>query len=331
MSGPVKNATDESTTVDNATAGRDSTGVSAWAQRASDSIERMIEKLLQRRRPAWPLAIMRIMFGFVLLTWTLTMALDVDDLLGSDAIVPNQFATQGRWRYFDLDTTEAIWVALVVLIVASLALIIGWRPTIWFAVTFVVLVAVQRRNPVILNSGDLLLRDFAVLLALSPTGAALSVDRWRRHGRAALRTAPLVAPWGLRLLQLQLMVVYFFAFWSKSGDLWREGTAVSTVFRIGDLARFESPAWLVSNIVIIAVFTWGALAIELSLAMLLWVKRLRPVLIVLGIALHLFIDLFIIVGFFGPLMVTGLMAFPDADRIDRLVGRRWPIRTATTR
>ena len=58
--------------------------------------------------------------------------------------------------------------------------------------------------------------------------------------------------------------------------------------------------------------------------MLLWVKRLRPLLIVLGLSLHVLIDMFIIVGFFGPLMVTGLMAFTDADRIDRFVQRRWP-------
>jgi hypothetical protein len=279
--------------------------------------------LLRRRRPAWPLVIMRIMYGFVLLAWTLTMALDVDGLLGSDALVPSRFATQGRWRYFDLETTGAVWIALIVLVAAAIAIIVGWRPTEWFILTFLVLVAVQRRNPVILNSGDLVLRNFALLLAMSPTGAALSVDRWRRYGRAALRTSPKVAPWGLRLLQLQVMVIYFFAFWSKSGDLWRDGTAVSTVFRIGDLARFDSPEWLVSNVIIIALFTWGALAIELSLSMLLWVKRLRPFLIVLGISLHVFIDVFIIVGFFGPLMVTGLMAFTDAERIDRLVQRRW--------
>lgn len=319
MAKQTTNRTDADTTVE-----------SGLIDRATAAIERGTDVLLQRRRPAWPLAIMRIMYGFVLLGWTLTMAVDVDDLLGSDALVPSEFATSGSWRYFALESTGAVWIALLVLVVAAIAIIAGWRPTEWLVLTFILLVAVQRRNPVILNSGDLVLRNFAVLLALVPTGAALSVDRWRRHGRAALRTAPMVAPWGLRLLQLQMMVIYFFAFWSKSGDLWREGTAVSTVFRIGDLSRFESPDWLVSNVVIIAIFTWGALAIELGLALLLWVKRLRPLLILLAISLHLFIDVFIIVGFFGPLMVTGLMAFTDADRIDRFVDRRWRRAAAST-
>ena len=297
------------------------TVLAAVAERSRAAIERGTDRLLERRRPAWPLASIRIMYGVVLLGWTVTMSFDAMDLLGSDALVPSRFATQGRWRWFELDSTAASWAAMILLGLAAIAIIVGWRPTLWFLMAFILLVAVQRRNPVILNSGDLVIRNFALLLALCPTGAALSVDRLRRHGRAALRTAPLVAPWGLRLLQLQMMVIYFFAFWSKSGDLWRDGTAVSTVLRIGDLTRFDVPDWLTANVLIIAVFTWGALFIEVGLAFLLWAKPLRPVLIVLGISLHLFIDVFIVVGFFGPLMITGLVAFADADWIDRVASR----------
>lgn len=281
-----------------------------------------MDVLLHRRRPAWPLAVMRISFGLIVLAWTVSLAFDASDLLGSDAIVPVQFATEGRWNWFALESTGAVWVALVVLMVAAISIVVGWRPTEWLLLTFLVLVAVQRRNPVILNSGDLLLRNFALLLALCPTGAALSVDRWRRFGRDALRTAPLVAPWGLRLVQLQMMLVYFFAFWSKSGELWRNGTAVSTVFRLDDLTRLDAPGWIVANALIIAAFTWGTLAVELALAALLWCKPLRPLLVVLAVLLHLSIDLFVLVGFFGPIMLTGLVAFSDPDRWGERVTRR---------
>ena len=161
-----------------------------------------------------------------------------------------------------------------------------------------------------------------VLIFFMPTGAALSVDRWRRHGRGALWTAPDVAPWGLRLIQLQLCVVYFFAFWSKGGDLWHNGTAVSTVFRIDDITRFGSPGWLTTNVALIGLFTWGTLAIELALTTLLWARRLRPVLIGLGFLLHFFIDVFVLVGFFGPLMMIGLLSFADADWLERRIAAR---------
>lgn len=294
----------------------------ALFQRTRTLLSPAVHALLQRERPAWPIAIMRILFGHVVFGWTATIALDVDGLLGSDALVPVEFASEGVWNWFALETTGAVWAAIGALLIASIAITVGWRPTEWLVLTFVVLVAVQRRNPMILNSGDVLLRDFAFLLAFMPTGAALSVDRWRRHGRAALWTAPNIAPWGLRLIQLQLCVVYFFAFWSKSGDLWHNGTAVSTVFRIDDITRFGSPSWLTSNVPLIGLFTWATLAIELALATLLWARRLRPVLISLGLLLHLFIDVFVLVGFFGPLMVIGLLSFADAEWFERRIAAR---------
>ena len=54
------------------------------------------------------------------------------------------------------------------------------------------------------------------------------------------------------------------------------------------------------------MLTWGALAIELALATLLWYRPLRPWLIVLAILLHSFIDGLLLVGFFGPVMIIGL-------------------------
>jgi hypothetical protein len=315
--------TETSVTAGNPTASSQSSNSQPSVRAAASAIERGTERLLTHRRPAWPLAFMRILFGIVLFGWTATMAFDAKELLGSDAIIPIRFATQGRWNWFGLETTGAVWVALAALAFASIAIIVGWRPTRWLVLSFLLLVAIQRRNPVILNSGDLLIRNLALLLAFTPTSAALSVDRWRRHGRHALRTAPLIAPWGLRLIQLQLMVVYFIAFWSKSGNLWLNGTAVSTAFRLEDLQRISTPSWIIENVIIIAVLTWGALAVELSLATLLWVKKLRPVLIALAVSLHLFIDIFILVGFFGPLMITALLSFTDADWIDRKIAHRF--------
>lgn len=294
----------------------------ALLERTRSQFDAATHALLLRKRPAWLLAIMRILFGLVVFGWTATMAVDVGSLLGSDALVPLEFASQDRWNWFTLESTGVAWVAIGVLLIASVAITLGWRPTAWLVVTFVLLVAVQRRNPMILNSGDVLLRNFALILAFMPTGAALSVDRWRRHGRGALWTAPDVAPWGLRLIQLQLCVVYFFAFWSKGGDLWHNGTAVSTVFRIDDITRFGSPGWLTTNVALIGLFTWGTLAIELALTTLLWARRLRPVLIGLGFLLHFFIDVFVLVGFFGPLMMIGLLSFADADWLERRIAAR---------
>ncbi|MDG0976466.1 hypothetical protein [Ilumatobacter sp.] len=43
-----------------------------------------------------------------------------------------------------------------------------------------------------------------------------------------------MAPWGLRLLHLRVMVIYFFAFWSKTDDFWREGGAFPADAALGE-------------------------------------------------------------------------------------------------
>ncbi len=253
--------------------------------------------------------------------WTVTMLFDVTALLGEHAVLPPELASD-RFRWITLDTSAEIRLALAGLIAASLAIIVGWKPTIWLLVAFVLLVTVQRRNHLILNSGDIVLRDLTLLLAFTPTGAALSLDRYRRHGRDGLYTAGIVAPWGMRLVQLQVMVVYLFAFWSKSGDEWREGIAVSTALRLQDLQRIGQFDVLVENIWIVAALTWGTLIVELMLGTLLWYKPLRPLLIVLGVLLHLSIDGLVLVGFFGLTMIGGLMTFLDGDTIEQSMRAR---------
>jgi hypothetical protein len=293
---------------------------------AQPVIDDFVERLTASPRPAWPLAFARISIGLILIAWTVTWMFDASTLLSPTGPVGVDAASDD-FRWIPLESMAGAWFALIALLICAIAIVVGWRPTIWLLVAFVLLVSIQRRDPVVLNSGDLILRNLTLLLALTPTGAALSVDRWRAHGRSALRTSPLVAPWGMRLVQLQIMVVYLFAFLGKRGDTWWDGTAVSTALRLEDLERFPAPEPFISNVTIVAALTWGTLIVELALGTLLWARRLRPLLIALAVLLHIGVDMFLLVGFFGVTMIAGLTTFLDADWIDRRIRRRWPTDT----
>lgn len=287
--------------------------------RAARAVRRRLRSLMFAPVSAFPLAVFRVVLGATVVAWAVTMALDAAEFLGDDAIVPPSLADGA----FGVELTRdlAVRVTLAVLTVAGIGITVGFRPTVCAVAAFVLLVLLQRRNPTIVNSGDLLLRDLTLLLALTPSGAALSVDRLRRHGRAALRTAPSIAPWGLRLVQLQVVVVYFVAFWSKSGTTWHDGTAVSTALRLDDLQRLPAPSLLIEQPLAVAALTWGTLAVELALATLLWFRPARPILVAIGVAFHLLIDTFLLVGFFGVAMIAGLATFLDGDAIERRLGR----------
>jgi hypothetical protein len=153
----------------------------------------------------------------------------------------------------------------------------------------------------------------AFYLMLAPTGAALSVDRWRT---AADRfwEFPLRAPWALRLIQVQLSVVYLSTLWLKvQGTTWNNGTAVSFAQRLTDLARFPIPPFVFHSATISNLLTYGTLLIEGSVPILIWNRRLRPYVAAIGISLHVAIGYSMRVGFFSMAMITLYLSFLDPD------------------
>src|SRR5436305_13788724 len=110
----------------------------------------------------------------------------------------------------------------------------------------------------------------------------------------------------MRLRHIQLSVVYLFAVWTQvQGPTWNAGTAVSYALRISDIGRFPVPSFVTTSPLISNVLTFGTLVIELSLAILVWNRKLRPWVLLAGLSLHLGIEYSIRVGFYG-LAVTSL-------------------------
>jgi hypothetical protein len=203
--------------------------------------------------------------------------------------------------------------------VSSACLVVGYRTRAAALVVFLGLLAFQRRDPWAFDSGDGLLRVTALYLALSPAGAALSLDRARRT-RDRFWEFPARAPWALRLMQVQLSVIYLATAWTKlRGATWNDGTAVSYALRVGDLERFPIPRFVTDSTLIANLMTYGTLTIEIALGVLVWNRRARPWVLGLGVALHLSIEYSMRVGFFTAAMFVLYLAFVPPETASRVV------------
>ena len=156
--------------------------------------------------------------------------------------VPPTHNAVGVWGLLNTFPDYSVAIALyVALLVASVCLLVGYRTRLASIVVFVGILSFEHRAPSIGNSGDGLLRNVTFFLMLAPAGASLSVDRWRR-ARDRFWEFPARAPWALRLVQIQLSVVYLSAVWLKlHAPAWLHGTAVSYSARIEDFARYPLP------------------------------------------------------------------------------------------
>jgi hypothetical protein len=89
-----------------------------------------------------------------------------------------------------------------------------------------------RYSTIFYNGGDLVIQAFIFLAVLCPWGEAYSVDSWRRRRRAILTGASTIPSlrripaWPQRLMMLQLTLIYVATGLSKSGETWRDGTAL---------------------------------------------------------------------------------------------------------
>ena len=267
------------------------------------------------------LAVVRVAFGLVMTAWTLSLVPHLMDLFGEDAIVSTQPRLgDGVWGVLDVVESDAAVIAVfATLLVASVCLTVGFLTRIAAVLVFVGVVSFERRNVYVFNSGDSLLRAFALYMMLAPAGASLSVDRWRK-AKDRFWEFPLRAPWALRLFQIQISVIYISTVWSKvRGTTWNDGTAVSYALRIEDLERFPVPSFLAESLTIANLMTYGTLALELSLGVLIWNRKVRPYVIALGIGMHLSIEYQIRVGFFAGGMLTGYLAFVPPERMNAVV------------
>ncbi|MGI8801748.1 MAG: HTTM domain-containing protein, partial [Solirubrobacteraceae bacterium] len=267
-----------------------------------------------RPQPTSSLALVRIAFGLLAFAWTVALTPDLSAFFTADGLLPAQIHGGGVWGV--LGVVPSGWAVVGVyaaLLVASLAVAAGWHTRLAAAVVFVGLMSLERRNPWVFNGGDGLLRIVAFYLMLAPAGASLSLDRRRRHADRFWEF-PARAPWALRLMQIQLSVVYLGGVWDKvQGSAWNNGTAVSYALRVSDLTGLPVPAFLSHSPVVVNLLTYGTLATELALGILIWNRRLRPWLIGLGVAFHLSIGWSIRVGFFGLTIFALYLSFADPD------------------
>jgi hypothetical protein len=271
-----------------------------------------------RPQPAFTLGLVRMAFGALTIGWTISLLPDLHQLFGPHGIVPQQPGDAYSWGLFAIWYSDrALIIGWVVLLVSSLALTIGLHSRLAALLVFVLILSFQHRDPWVWNAGDGAVRIEALILALSPCGAALSLDQARSTG--TFWSAQQRPRWPVRLLQVQLSLIYFASALTKlNGSAWPQGTAVSYALRLQDLVLLSSPHWLTNSALLMNAVTWGILALEFCLAILVWNRRLRPWVLAAGVAMHTIIMSTIAVGFFSLAMFVLYLSFVPPETVQRL-------------
>jgi hypothetical protein len=202
-----------------------------------------------------------------------------------------------------------LWVCFGIMVVQVIALGVGFATRFNSIGVFVWLVSLHHRNNLIWEGEDVLLRLALFLLVFMPTGRRWSIDAlWRRHKRAEPRPpGPGGSPiWPIRLLQLQLSLLYLSTMLSKlGGAAWQDGSALYYALQLDEFSghRLPLPEIVGDHLPILRLLTWSALAVEVLLVFGVWVPSLRRPTVLVGIGFHLALEFTLNLFMFQWLMI----------------------------
>jgi uncharacterized membrane protein YphA (DoxX/SURF4 family) len=226
------------------------------------------------------LAITRIFFGVALLGDQLFQYLPhFEEFFGPSGVAPaglHDWYILHRWYwpiYFvstdDLSVLHPLfftWMAVTIL------WILGWHTRVMNVAVWFLTFCFLCRNPYIQNGGDDCLIVGLFLLMLMPTDKALSLDarrRRRRLGPRAPATPPMTPAWPVRVLQIQLCVIYLSTGLVKLKGTgwfegtWWDGTSIHYVLNYVWMSRISYaqlplPLWITATLTYVSVW-WEAL------------------------------------------------------------------------
>jgi len=274
-----------------------------------------------------PIALFRFLYGLLVIATILLLRPDWLSWYGTHAWVslPTVLKAEPGTRlnlFAFLPESDAWITALFWVFLGSAGLLaIGFLTRLNSLIVFLCLTSIQQRNLYITHGGDTFLRIAGFFLIFAPAGAALSVDRliriWRGKQDA---TSQRRSPWAQRMIQFELSILYFASFcWKVEGAPWRQGTALYYVYHLAGLQRFPVPSWFLHPAVL-RIGSWSAVALELCLGLLIWVKELRYILLGVGLLFHLWLEYSLNIPLFEWDVLSAYVLFVDPVDIARIWG-----------
>lgn len=268
------------------------------------------------------IGVFRLVFGAATFVTLAMIAIDFKAWFTETGYIPT--ALLERWsagitridllEHVTNPTVSAVFYGLV--LVAALFTTVGLFTRVSSIALLIGVTSIHHRVPDILHSGDTLIRVMLLYIAVAPSGAAVSIDRWLALRRGTAPAVPDdVSLWPQRMMQLQVAIVYFTTVWHKSfGAWWLNGTATWFPPQLDEFDRFPVPAFFDKQ-PMLAITTYGTLLVELALATLVFSKPMRKWVLIGGLLLHAGIEWRMNIPMFAFIMVSTYIVFYEGTEV----------------
>ncbi|MGR9106148.1 MAG: HTTM domain-containing protein [Gammaproteobacteria bacterium] len=246
------------------------------------------EVFLFRRIDVRQLALLRIGLGTLIVIYLVELIPLFADQFGPDGWLDSMgnlgLYHAGSWSLFFRSHSEfSAWGIFSFILLAAITFTLGFLTRLSGLIVLLGLISLWNRNPLIMDGDDAILRVMLFYLLLSPCGNALSIDN--RSGRRP-RSSEI---WPLRMIQIQLALVYFVSGWVKfHSPEWLNGTVLETVLIHPEYSRWN---WqpllrLPLTLEVLHAIAWLVMGWEVLFPILMMIPATRGITIATGLIFH---------------------------------------------
>ena len=279
-----------------------------------------------------PVALFRICFGLIFLTQILTQYWhDFPVFFGSHPILTHANYV-AYWQYkdfliniFDFLPISTAWHigVFVVILLSTIFMTVGLFTRVSTFITFILFTSISNQFPFLCNAGDDMQRLVLFLLLFTRAGDALSIDCLREQPKEnwyqAFFVPPLSAPWGQRMLQLQISIAYISTALLKiNSDIWFSGNGLNYASRLVDFGKFTIP-FVLDHRFSLYLLNWLTLVVEFSLGTLVWISEFTNWILLAGVIFQLTIDWTMNIPIFEFVFISMYILFIKPEDLFKLI------------
>jgi uncharacterized membrane protein YphA (DoxX/SURF4 family) len=307
------------------------------------------------RRPT-TLGVIRIATGLIALYSQLVWTLEFDTFFSEQGLLPNEyrqlFFGVYTWSHFDFVQSPALlklihWAGLGVVILFTA----GLFTRVTSILTTLILISYINRATGALFGLDQILVLLCLYLSLGNSGGAFSMDRmirrwrekkgesghssltagnaqsregqggkgWLGTGGGAEAPADVLTNIAIRLIQLHLCLIYFYAGLGKlQGETWWNGQAIWFTVASYEYQTLDL-SWMAQHMELVAILTLVTVYWEVTYPALIWYRWTRPVMLAIALLTHLGIGIAMGMLTFGLIMIVANLSFVEFNRNKKLV------------
>jgi hypothetical protein len=282
------------------------------------SILQSVVQFFLGKQSAKKVALFRILFGIFLLLTELSLAPHLREWYSDQGFYTGDYIQSiNDPLYFSIlyyvHATWVTYVAYAVMVISTIFFILGLWSKYANLIMYVLFLSFYLRNLEVQNGGFEVLRVMMFFSLFLATDKAYTLPWYRRNVAPEERW---VEGWPVRLLQLQLAVIYFFtAILKLQTPEWYDGSFVYNVVSNANFFQYDG-TWLIRYPIVINVLTYFSLFSELTFAFLIWFRRTRLPMLMAIVLLHLGLILTMNTLWFNYTMIACLALFLTEGEVE---------------